>query len=338
MPKISVIVPVYQAEACVAACAQSVLEQTFADWELLLVDDGSTDGSPALCDALAAKDSRIRALHQPKNAGVSQARNRGMAEASGEAIAFLDADDAFAPTALQTLWDLRQTHQADTAACAHLCVYPSGGESVELCLPAGVYGPEEIRARIVEPLLGDRLSAAPFNGFIWRYLFSAQLLREGAITFEGAYLEDDLFLMEYFCQAKKLAVTQEPLYRYAINPNSVTHRYMGDFSQVFARFMERKEALAQRFSLTEARPQWRENTLWSGLLIAVGNEYAPGSPKTIAQRKQAVRELCAMPEMSGAIAALRPRGMGRNKQLVADLIRGRHFGLLTLLYRVKNRI
>ena len=316
MPKISVIVPVYQAESCVTACAQSVLEQTFADWELLLVDDGSTDASPSLCDALAAKDSRIRALHQPKNAGVSQARNRGMAEARGEAIAFLDADDALVPSALQTLWELRQANGADTAACAHLCVHPGGGESVELCLSAGVYGPEELRSHIVEPLLGDRLSAAPFNGFIWRYLFSAQLLREGDITFEGAYLEDDLFLMEYFCQAKKLAVTEQPLYRYALNPNSVTHRYMGDFAQVFARFLERKEALVERFGLAEARPQWRENTLWAGLLIAVGNEYAPGSPKTIAQRKQAVRELCATPEMSAAIASLKPQGMGRNKQLV----------------------
>lgn len=338
MPKISVIVPVYQGEACINSCAQSVLDQTFSDWELLLVDDGSTDASPALCDALAARDSRIRALHQPKNAGVSQARNRGMAEARGQAIAFLDADDAFVPTALQTLWDLLQTNGADTAACAHLCVIPGGGERVELCLPAGVYGPEELRAQIVEPLLGDRLCAAPFNGFIWRYLFSAQLLREGEITFEGAYLEDDLFLMEYFCQAKKLAVTQEPLYRYVINPNSVTHRYMGDFPQVFARFLERKEALVKRFDLARSRPQWRENTLWSGLLIAVGNEYAPGNPKTIAQRKQTVRELCATPEMSQAIATLRPQGMGRNKQLVADLIRGGHFGLLHLLYRVKNRI
>ena len=87
MPGISVIVPVYQAEGFLPACAESVMNQTFSDWELLLVDDGCTDGSPAICDGLAAADSRVRALHQPKNAGVSEARNRGLREARGEYIA-----------------------------------------------------------------------------------------------------------------------------------------------------------------------------------------------------------------------------------------------------------
>ena len=103
MPGISVIVPVYQAEGFLPACAESVMNQTFSDWELLLVDDGCTDGSPAICDGLAAADSRVRALHQPKNAGVSEARNRGLREARGEYIAFLDADDAFEPQTLEIL-------------------------------------------------------------------------------------------------------------------------------------------------------------------------------------------------------------------------------------------
>ena len=87
MPGISVIVPVYQAEKFLPACVESVTNQTFSDWELLLVVDGGTDRSPAICDRFAAADSRIRALHQPKNAGVSEARNRGLREARGEFIA-----------------------------------------------------------------------------------------------------------------------------------------------------------------------------------------------------------------------------------------------------------
>ena len=84
MPCISVIVPVYQAEKLLPACVESVKKQTFSDWELLLVDDGCTDASPALCDRYAAEDPRIRALHQPKNAGGREARNRGLREAAGE--------------------------------------------------------------------------------------------------------------------------------------------------------------------------------------------------------------------------------------------------------------
>ena len=337
MPGVSVIVPVYQAEKFLSACAESVTNQTFSDWELLLVDDGCTDGSGAICDALAAADSRVRALHQPQNAGVSEARNRGLREARGEYVAFLDADDTFEPQTLEILWNLRAQAGADPAACAHRNLYPGGDTSVELVLPAGVYDRQGILEGIVYPLLGDRLTQPVFNGFIWRYLFSARILRDAAITFEGAYLEDEIFLMEYFCNAQKLAVTEEPLYRYLLNPASATHKYMADFRQVFARFMERKAALAEKYGLAAARPQWRENSNWAGLLIAIGNEYAKGNPKTQAQKRRAVEALCALPEMAEAIRTVIPTGMSRNKQLAAALVRGGHFFLLTQLYRLKNR-
>ena len=336
MPSISVIVPVYQAEQCLPACVESVLAQTFFNWELLLVDDGCTDGSPALCDGYAARDDRVRVFHQ-RNGGVSAARNTGLREARGEFIAFLDADDQLEPRALETLWSMLESSGTDTAGCAHLNVTP-GGTSPELLLPAGLYDHQGILDHVVYPLLGDRLRAPVFNGFIWRYLFSGELLRRYRITFSGAYLEDELFLMEYFCYAQKLAVTDQPLYRYVWNPSSITHKYMRDFPAVFAAFMERKAALAERFGLEAARPRWRENSNWAGLLIAIGNEYAPTNPKSLRERRQAVEALCRRPEMAEAIASLTPEGLSRNKQLVAKLVRGGHFALLTLLYRFKNRL
>ena len=337
MPGISVIVPVYQAEKFLAQCVESVTRQTFADWELLLIDDGCTDASPALCDRFAEADGRIRAFHQPGNRGVSEARNLGLDKAGGECIAFLDADDQLEPQTLEELWNLRAQSGADTAGCAHWNVSDAGA-SPEQLLPAGVYARESIREAIVYPLLGDRLRAPVFNGFIWRFLFSAQILRDAQIRFEGAYLEDEIFLMEYFCNAGKLAVTEEPLYRYLLNLNSATHKYMKDFQQVFDRFMERKTAVVQRYGLAEARPLWRENSNWAGLLIAIGNEYARGNPASIRQRQAAVETLCQRPDMADAIAKLRPEGLGKNKQMVANLVRGKHFFILTQLYRLKNRI
>lgn len=336
MPRISVIMPVYQAENFLEQSVGSVLAQSFQDWELLLVDDGCRDGSPKLCDRFAQQDQRIRVFHRKKNAGVSEARNLGLHEAKGEYIAFLDADDAFLPSALETLLELLERTGADSAGCAHLNVTPNGSQQPELLLPAGVYDREAVRERIVYPLLGDRLQIPVFNGFIWRFLFSAKLLR--GISFEGAYLEDELFLMEYFCIAKKLAVTEEPLYRYLMNPNSATHKYMRDFQQVFDRFMERKTALAEKYGLETARPLWRENSSWAGLLIAIGNEYAPDNPKSIRQRQQAVKELCRRPDMAQAISTVAPSGLNPNKQMVANLVRGKHFFTLTQLYRLKNRI
>ena len=337
MPGISVIVPAYNAEKYLKNCVESVRNQTFQDWELLIVDDGSKDRTREIAMECAAGDDRVRVLRK-KNGGVSSARNLGLREAKGEYIAFLDADDRYKCRCLETLWSAMEQSGADTAACAHLNLYANGAKSVELVLPAGVYDREGIRNGIVYPLVGDRLSLPLFNGFIWRYLYSASIIRENKIAFEGAYLEDDLFLMEYFCHAEKLVVTEKPLYRYFLNPSSVTHRYMADFLQVFRRFMERKTELVERYGLAEARPQWRENSNWSGLLIAIGNEYAKGNPRTVRERQKAVEALCAQPEMKQAIDAITPAGLSGNKQMVANLVKGRHFFILTQLYRLKNRI
>lgn len=337
MPRISVIVPVYQAEKLLPACLDSVKQQTFQDWEMLLIDDGSKDASPTICDRYAAEDPRIRVFHK-ENGGVSEARNLGLRHAEGTYIAFLDADDQFEPQTLEVLLSLCEENGADTAGCAHWNLLPDGTKTAELLLPAGIYDRQAIRERIVAPLLGQRLAVPVFNGFIWRYLFSANILRCAAIAFEGAYLEDEIFLMEYFCNAEKLVVTETPLYFYYSNPDSVTHRYMKDFLRVFRRYMERKENVAEKYQLGEDCPRWKENSNWAGILIAVGNEYAAGNDKTLAERQTYVRRLCQEPEMMQAIQTLTPSGMSRNKQVVAKLIGGGHFHLLTLLYRIKNRI
>lgn len=338
MPSISVIVPVYQAEKFLHRCLDSVARQTFSDWELILVDDGSTDGSAALCDRFAAGDARVRVFHRKKNQGVSEARNLGLHEAKGDYIAFLDADDCYEFHALETLWNLREQSGADAAACGLTYLFPDGKQSVQAQLPAGVFGPEDIRKKLVDPLVGDRLTQPVFNGYSVCYLFSAEIIRKNRLAFDGPYLEDELFVLEYFCNAQSLAVTDQPLYRYFLHAESATHHYMADFPRVFSRFMERKEALVAKYDLESSRPQWRESSNWAGLLIAVGNEYARDNPKTIRQRQKAVKEFCRRPEMEKAIRELVPTGLSPNKQMVVNLVRGKHFFTLTQLYRLKNRI
>jgi len=337
MPGISVIVPAYNAENYLKDCIGSVQMQTFEDWELLLIDDGSRDQTPRLCDECAAADDRIRVFHK-ENGGVSTARNLGLAQAKGEYIAFLDVDDRYEPRCLETLWNARAQSGADSVVCAHLNLWPDGQKQPEKALRAGVYDPQGIRENIVYPLLGDRLKQPVFNGFIWRFLYFAAIIRENKITFDGAYLEDELFLMEYFCCARKLAAVEEPLYRYLQNPGSVTHKYMADFQQVFGNFMARKETLVRKYDLEGARPQWRENTNWAGLLIAVGNEYAKSNPKPLQEKQKTIEALCSQPQFAKAIAELDPEGLSPNKQIAARLIRGGHFFLLTQLYRLKNRL
>lgn len=341
MPLISVITPVYQGEALLPECVESVRRQTFPDWELLVIDDGSTDGTRTLCGRYAAEDPRIRVIAQPRNLGVSAARNRGLQEARGQYIAFLDADDRYIPETLETLWNLCAENGADSGACAHWNVTPSGRESVETLLPSGVYGYEEIREKFLVPLFGERLRAPLMNGYIWRFLFRNEQIRRSGAHFDGPYLEDELFLLEYFGAAgnhRCLAVTQTPLYRYLQNPASATRHYMKNLTRSLDYYMEIKEELDRAYAFHTECPDWRNNTRWANLLIAVGNEYAPGIRKSFRERQAAVEELCRRPDMAEAIRNYKPVGMGRNKQVVAFLIRRRLFGLLTLLYRFKNRM
>ena len=126
---ISIIVPVYQVEPYLNRCVRSLLEQTYTDLEIILVDDGSPDGCPALCDAWAGKDARVRVIHKP-NGGLSDARNAGLTAASGEEIAFVDSDDWVDPDMLERLHNQMEETGADLAACGVTWEYPGGHSEV----------------------------------------------------------------------------------------------------------------------------------------------------------------------------------------------------------------
>ena len=339
MPLISVIVPVYKAEATLDDCVGSVLRQTLTDWEMILVDDCSPDGSGALCDRYAQQDPRITVIHQPVNQGVSVARNAGLAKAIAPCIAFLDSDDWMEPEMLDTLFNAMKTSGADSVGCAHYNVTGRGPEAPRVkeasFLPAGVYGPDELRQKIVLPLLKDRVTSI-VNGFIWRFLYSADVIREAGITFSGIYLEDEVFLIDYFCNAKRLAMVEEAYINYYINPNSVTHRYVKDFPDVFRQSLQAKRERVERYGLTDLG-DWEASTCWAGLLIGVSNLYAPGSGFEAGERRQLVRELLDQPEFREARQRLHPKGAGRNKQVVIDLLCKDRLFVLDRLYRVKNR-
>ena len=116
MPEISVIVPVYKVEQFLHRCVDSILRQSFYDFELILVDDGSPDNCGVICDEYAAKDSRVRVIHQ-ENSGVSEARNRGMDAAEGQFLCFVDSDDILNCKYCETLLDLLENTACDFAAC-----------------------------------------------------------------------------------------------------------------------------------------------------------------------------------------------------------------------------
>ncbi len=334
--EVSVIIPAYNAQHSLSVAVESVLRQRFSDWELILVDDGSTDTTPDLCDAFAAKDSRVRVIHK-SNGGVSAARNDALDAARGEWIAFLDADDLYEEAYIASLLDAARLSGADSAACGFTYVWPNGREiDAPAPMSAGFHDGDAVLEGFVLPLLCDRVSENLILGSIWRSLFRRSALLESGVRFSGAYLEDELFLIEYFAAERSLCCVEKPLYRYLQNPASATRRYQADFLETFRRTLDAKAALVERFSIP-VPDFWRDNTAWAGLLIAVANVFAPGAPGGLFSRARSLRRLCSLPLFRGAYRRYVPSGMNRNKQAVASLLRRKLFLTLSVLYTWKNR-
>lgn len=116
MPQITVIVPVYKAEQYLEVCIRSILNQTFKDMEIILIDDGSSDKCPAICDEYAKKDQRIKMIHQ-KNAGIAVARNEGIRNANGEYITFVDSDDYLEPEMYNEMFQNAKAYDCDVVMC-----------------------------------------------------------------------------------------------------------------------------------------------------------------------------------------------------------------------------
>lgn len=238
MPTISVIVPVFNVEKYLRCCVDSILAQTFTDIEVLLVDDGSTDASGAICDEYAKADRRVRVFHK-KNGGASSARNLGLGEAAGKWIMFVDSDDKVAPQICGRLL----AHAAE--GCQPLCMmYNWKDGEIKPCsvgVEKGCYPVErfpEIRAY------------GPCARFYERRLVESAGLR---FTEGFSFAEDSIFNYEYYSLIEAFAVIDEPLYYYRILPNSLSHgSYIPDFERIIKALYRERLHLAESLKRNDA--------------------------------------------------------------------------------------
>ena len=206
---ISIIVPIYNVEPYLRRCVDSLLRQSYEDFELILVDDGSPDNCGNICDEYAAEDSRVRVVHKP-NGGLSDARNAGLEIAQGEYIAFVDSDDWIAKDYLARLLAALLETDADICECD---VFRTSGEetSSEQGTPA-VY--KTIEA--LEQLIHDGV----FRQHVWNKLYRREIIAD--ILFpKGKTNEDEFWTYQVFGNAKKVAKISDVLYFYFQRPGSI---------------------------------------------------------------------------------------------------------------------
>ena len=210
--KLSIIVPVYNVEKYIDKCLYSIQKQTITDWECLLIDDGSTDKSGAICEYYSAKDKRFKVVHK-FNSGVVDTRNLGIYLAKGDYIGFVDSDDFLDPARYQKALEAAESKQYDIVRC-DLRQIKINGETTIWTLPKGEY---DIKSKIL-------LSTSAYdNSGVVQSIYKSELVKGHNLYFRDCdYGEDWLFNVEAFTHAGKLYSLGEPLYNYIRHENSLS--------------------------------------------------------------------------------------------------------------------
>lgn len=241
-PAISIIIPVYNVENYLEKCLTSVVEQSFTEFEAILINDGSTDNSLEICKRFASEDKRLKIISQP-NKGLAEARNTGLKIASGKYITGVDSDDWIEKDYLKILWEAAQKYRADIAIC-------------ELSSNEDNISEEEKCMKDTISILDSReaLTALYVNKFI-RDHFCGKLFKKeifGDIRFPKNKCFEDIFVMyRLFGEAQKIVKVDIAAYHYIRHPNSIS-----SFSENgFSKFSNWNEALLSQYAFLKARPE-----------------------------------------------------------------------------------
>ncbi len=216
-PLISIIIPVYNAEKYLKRCIDSIIAQTYSDWELILVDDGSTDSSGKICDEYASQDKRITVCHI-QNGGPSRARNIGVDKSKGDYIFFVDADDWIEPLSISDF--LGTKGESFDIYFQNYVLHDSDGTS-------NVVGIQDIEAHgdDCKTVLSNLICSSKF-GWTWIKLFKSEILKKYRIKFreDCSLQEDELFTLQYCQHIKSIAVRNKANYHYYIYDTSLTRK------------------------------------------------------------------------------------------------------------------
>lgn len=254
MVDVSVVIPVYNVKRYLEECVSSVIDQTWRNIEIILVDDGSTDESGRLCDEIAKKDSRIKVIHQ-KNRGQSSARNRGMSEATGEYILFVDSDDFIDSCLIEEIFGLGKEYDAD------IINFGSINTNGAKCIPKhfGVYDYEGFCANFYE---------LEYSHAVWSKMYRRKFLTEHSIYFqELSGVEDACFNYQTWeAEFSRIIFQPKIYYHYRIRKDSTVHKYNHKLEADEYERVKQFHRLVEKISPKE---EWEKRTYLCGMYAAL---------------------------------------------------------------------
>jgi glycosyltransferase involved in cell wall biosynthesis len=246
---VTVIVPIYNVEEYLNRCVDSIVNQTYKNLEIILVDDGSPDNCPVMCDEWAKKDSRIRVIHK-ENAGLGMARNTGIENASGEYICFFDSDDYVDISIIEKCVLSAQAHNSDAIIYGRCEVYDDGRiEKKDIRSPKEVFTSTEVAGELLPAMFTYDMG---FGVSAWGKMFSLKTIRESSLKFVSEreiISEDSYFALEFFSHASVVSIVKENLYFYYKRGNSLSRSFKADRHKQNDIFYQRSLAYAKTENL-----------------------------------------------------------------------------------------
>lgn len=350
-PKVSVIVPVYQVEQYLERCVNSLRRQTLTELEIILVDDGSPDGCPALCDQYAAEDSRIRVIHQ-SNRGQGAARNAGLSLATGIYVGFVDSDDHVLPEMFQKLYETAEAYGADLvlSGIRHRggIVFEAGDREELKCgfsVPEAFQG-QEGRDKLLLGIVG----AAPGEpedsryGFsVCRAIFRRFLLEDPPLRFDSERewgSEDVLFLLEAAGRSRLSVGIPGAWYCYCRNGASFSKGYQEDRFPRQKKLMDELERRLERMIPRERFQIYTDRQLQALARVTSIQEVVHGRERGLPGREigQRLRAVCGDAQLQAALGRYPWWRLPRMQAAFAFAMRFRLTGLQRLLVALRERV
>ena len=285
MNKISVIVPVYRVEQYLERCVDSILGQTYTDLEVILVDDGSDDSCPEICERYAQKDNRVRVIHR-ENGGLSAARNTGLAAATGDIISLVDSDDYIDSNMYSSLMEALIKNDADIAMCDY--AYVSDKEE-----PLEKEAADKVEVDIIDGVKAQYLMYDSYRGRVtytvaWNKLYKKELF-EGVTYPEGRIHEDEARTHELLYKAKKIAYVKVPYYFYFQRDDSIVG------SEISEKNLQIVDAYTDRLTFYRNNGEnelWKKEVLHSMHMVCYLNRLFEDADKAInINSKEQIRNL-----------------------------------------------
>ena len=339
---VTVVIPIYNVEQYLDRCILSIINQTYKNLEIILVDDGSPDRCPNICDAYAKKDPRVKVIHQ-ENKGLGMARNTGIDHATGDYICFFDSDDYVEPDTIETCVSTAVTQGAELVIFGMDDVTPEGirlAESIP-CPPKSVFSGDEVQ-KILLPmsLYADMSTGEDWNilSSAWNKLYSMDVIRSSGWRFasERDIISEDFYsITELFGHLSRVCVVNRVLYHYTVNNASISRSYSkGRFDRIKV-FYHSMVLLSKRMGLEDELDQ-PIRAVSFGLVIGAMKLTARaklGFPERYREIKKILRDDCLQEWIRGTDYS----GAGFQKKLLYRVARGKCTLLCFLMVYLKSR-